>query len=223
MFATIESKTEYFLSEDHQITVDGFIPADEQKHPAVLALHGSGGGHLSTADPARMLAGMGFAVFVLHYFDRTKTVWADDRTIRIHFQTWMKTIADALTFISAQPRVDADRMALLGFSLGAYLGLSVATQDARVKAVVDFFGGLPPELTHHVRHLPPVLILHGEADARVPVGEAHRLQKVLEARQTPYEMKLYPGAGHGFDPPTMMDAVRRALNFLNRTLRNGDS
>jgi len=166
-----------------------------------------------------MLAGMGFAVYVLHYFDRTGTTWADDPTIRLHFATWMRTIGDALTFISTQPQVDAARIAILGFSLGAYLALAAATRDNRVKAVVDFFGGLPQELCNDLHHIPPVLILHGEADTTVPVSEAYHLQNLLEARGAPHEIKIYPGAGHQFDAATMMDAAHRALAFLNRTLR----
>jgi carboxymethylenebutenolidase len=170
-----------------------------------------------------MLAARGFAVFVLRYFERTGTAWADDRTIRQNFQTWMKTISDAITFASVQPGVDPTRVALLGFSLGAYLALSVATADPRVKAVVDCFGGLPEELTHDRKPLPPVLILHGEADPVVPVSEAYKLQHLFEDTGTPYETKLYRGAGHGFSGFDLLDAGQRTLAFLEKHLQSRES
>ena len=87
---------------------------------------------------------------------------------------------------------------MLGFSLGAYLALSAAAIDSRIQAVVEFFGGMPKEMKFFTRRLCPVLILHGEQDKTVPVQEAYHLQQILEKKQIPYEMKIYPGAGHGF-------------------------
>lgn len=198
------------------------MPQSPGTHPAIIALHGSGGIRDGWAEqPASLLAGRGFAVLVLHYFERTGTNWADDPTIRENFVTWMKTVTDAITFAAARKGVDGNRIALLGFSLGAYLALAVATQDSRVKAVVDFFGGMPKELTQDLKPLPPVLILHGEDDPVVPVSEAHQLQRLFEQNGTSYEMKVYPFAGHGFSGFDMLDAGQRTLGFLQRHLRNG--
>lgn len=166
-----------------------------------------------------MLASRGFAVFVLHYFERTGTVWADDVTILQNFETWMKTISDAVTYAAKQPGVDGSRIALLGFSLGAYLALSVAAVDPRVKAVIDYFGGLPEELTERVpASYPPVLVLHGEADQVVPVSEAHKLEKLFRQLGNQHEVKIYPNAGHGFSGFDLLDAGQRTLRFLNETL-----
>ena len=163
------------------------------------------------------MAGQGYSVFLLHFFDRTGTVRADYETTQRYFPDWMRTVGDAITFAAQNPSVDADRIGLLGFSLGSFLALAVASVDPRVKAVVDFFGGLPEEL-HGTPRMPPVLILHGEDDRVVPVSEAVKLQQLLERTGTPYEMKLYPGAGHVFNGMQFMDAGRRAIQFLNKHL-----
>jgi dienelactone hydrolase len=220
LFGTsVQQSSATFTSEGYPVGIQIFLPQTPGPHPAVIALHGSGGLRDGWAEqPASLLAGRGFAVFVLRYFERTGTVWADDRTIRQHFPVWMKTISDAITFAGQQAGVDVSRVALLGFSLGAYLALSVATVDARVKAVVDYFGGLPEELTHEVKPLPPVLILHGEADPVVPVTEAHKLQHLFENTGTPYQMKVYREAGHGFSGFDLLDAGQRTLGFLEKHL-----
>jgi carboxymethylenebutenolidase len=114
--------------------------------------------------------------------------------------------------------VDRERIALLGFSLGAYLSLANSTIDGRVKAVVEFFGGLPREMKLFMRRLCPTLILHGEADATVPVAEAYSLQQVLEQKGIPYEIKIYPGEGHGFESEVWRDAGQRTLHFLQKYL-----
>lgn len=168
---------------------------------------------------ASMLAVQGFAVYVLHYFDRTGTEYADKSTIMRNFPLWMKTLWDAISFVITQPQVDADRIALLGFSLGAYLSLANSAIDPRVKAVVEFFGGMPKEMNLFMRRLCPVLILHGEADATVPVEEAYKLQKLMEKKGIAYEIKIYPAVGHGFDDQTVWrDAALRSLQFLQKYL-----
>lgn len=216
--ADVRVSNAIFESSGQPITVQQFLPATPGKHPAVIALHGSGGIRESWADqPSRLMAGQGYSVFVAHYFNRTGTLRADQETTLKHFPDWMRTIGDVITFAAGSAAVDADRVGLLGFSLGAYLALAVASVDPRVKAVVDFFGGMPEELRGFQR-MPPVLILHGEEDRMVPVSEAIALQQLLERAGTPYEMKIYPGAGHGFNGLQLMDAGWRAVQFLNKYL-----
>jgi carboxymethylenebutenolidase len=217
--ASINSSTLTFQSGSKAIRLDAYLPDVESKPlPAVIALYGSGGGIEGMREPASMLAGEGFAVYVLHYFDRTGTVNADKATIFSNFPVWMKTLWDAMSFVEKQPHVDSSRIALLGFSLGAYLALSNAVIDGRVKAVVEFFGGLPKEMKLFMRRLCPVLILHGAEDTTVPVEEAYHLQSVLEKKAIPYEMQIYEGAGHGFDNEVWQDAGPRSLRFLQKYL-----
>ena len=209
-----------FESGGKAIRMDFYLPAvNGHKLPAVIGLHGSAGGHATMADPAGLLAEQGFAVYVLHYFDRTGTESADRQTIFRNFPAWMKTLWDAVSFVERRAEVDSERIALLGFSLGAYLSLSNASIDKRVRAVVEFFGGLPKEMKFFMRRLCPVLILHGDSDETVPVAEAYHLQEVLQRKNIDYEMKIYPGAGHGFSDEIWQDAKRRTLTFLQQHLQ----
>lgn len=219
MYSITQSQVSFESGGKH-IRLDCFLPdANGQRFPAVIGLHGSGGGHASMADPAILLAEHGFAVYVLHYFDRTGTTEIDGlQTIFRHFPVWMKTLWDAVSFVARQPHIDPDRIGLLGFSLGAYLALSASAIDSRIQAVVEFFGGMPKEMKFFARRLCPVLILHGEQDKTVPVEEAYHLQQLLEKKQIPYEMQIYPEVGHGFTGQTWRDAGLRTLAFLEKHL-----
>src|SRR5207245_1920407 len=104
-----------------------------------------------------------------------------------------------------------------------YLGLSVASLDPRVKAAVDFFGGLPDQFATAFSHLPPTLILHGDADTIVPVSEARKLEGVLRANAVAYEVRIYPGETHFFSPLAALDAAQRSVRFLKRHLAPGAS
>ena len=208
-----------FDSGGKTIRLDAYLPTGNgASFPAVVALYGAGGGVEGMGKPAALLAEQGFAVYVLHYFDRTDTEFADKATALRNFPVWMKTLWDAISFVEKQPGVDRERIALLGFSLGAYLSLANATIDGRVRVVVEFFGGLPREMKLFMRRLCPVLILHGDADGTIPVSEAYNLQKLLEEKKIAYEMKIYPGAGHGFEGDVRRDAGLRTLQFLQTHL-----
>ena len=210
-----------FQSGSKPIRLDVYLPQTDgaDRLPAVIALYGSGGGVDGMGGPASMLAAQGFAVFVPHYFDRTNMTEAKDKaTMVANFPAWGKTVWDSISHIEKDPCVDPKRIGLLGFSLGAYLALSVACVDSRVRAVVEFFGGLPKEMKFFMRRLCPTLILHGKADAVVPVQEAYDLQKLLEKKNTPYEIKIYPDVGHGFEDSVWRDAGLRSLQFLQKHL-----
>jgi dienelactone hydrolase len=208
-----------FESGGKSIRMDAYLPDNSSAPlPAVIALYGAGGNVSGMERYAGVLAAQGFAVYLLHYFDRTGTEFADKQIIFRNFPLWMKTLWDAISFVEKRPQVDAGRIALLGFSLGAYLSLATSAIDPRIKIVVEFFGGMPKEMKLFMRCLCPVLILHGEDDATVPVEEAYNLQKLLEKKNIPYEIKIYPKVGHGFEAETWKDAGQRSLQFLQKHL-----
>ena len=219
MTRTAHLQTTFAAFNGRQIPVDVFTPAADGQFPILCALHGSGG--LRSAGALRLgelLASRGFCVFVPHYFAATDTEWADLATIWREFPNWMRTISDSLDFAQKHPRADPSRIGLIGFSLGAYLSLALGSQQQRIKAIVDFFGGLSDYFIERLTQLAPVLILHGEADPVVPVSEAHKVAEALDQRGLPYEMKLYRNAGHGFQGLDMLDAAQRAYQFLKQHL-----
>ena len=220
--ASAEPRTETFVSGRTPITVEWFQPAAAAgtRSPAVLLLHGADG--MTRADTyrlgARALAAAGFHVVLLRYFERTGDRRANWSSLREDAPLWLETVRDAVGHVSARPEVDAERIAVVGFSLGASLALAAAGEDSRIKAVVDVFGPMPTGAEKATR-IPPVLILHGARDRIVPVGNAHRLEALLKARRVPHEVKIYPDQGHGFHGPAQFDAAGRILAFLERHLR----
>jgi len=226
----VQSQTS-FESGGKLIRLDCFLPEAQgpnspgQRLPAIIGLYGSGGDHEGMSGPAGQLAETGFAVYVLHYFDRTGLVEVEKSALLRHFPVWMKTLWDAVSFVAQQPQVDPARIGLLGFSLGAYLAVCGAAIDPRVKAVVEFFGGFPKEMKLFMRRLCPMLILHGENDPVIPVSEAYHLKEVLERKGIAYEIRIYPGVGHGFEGAVWDDARARSLAFLRKYVAssNGSS
>jgi len=207
-----------FLSGNKQVHIDHYSPGRPGLSPAIILVHGSGGPFHGIDPYAQQAAGFGVHVFALHYFDRTGHSWVYPGQIEPFFMEWLETVRDAVSFVATQPGVDTRRIGLLGFSLGAYLSLSLATQDSRIAAVADLFGGLPDHFIQDAGNLPPVLILHGEKDNTVPVKEAHALERILKQHRIPYEIKIYSGQGHIFHGLAQLDAMRRVVGFFRRHL-----
>jgi carboxymethylenebutenolidase len=220
-------RTTSYDSAGIPIPLETLLPAGQGPHPAVILLHGSVGP--TEAGPRfhlimQGLAALGYAALFPHYFDRTGDDdigpgASRDAAIARSFLHWQEAVADAVEAARGLPGVDPARVALVGFSLGSFLALGVAGGGAPVRCVIEYCGGLPENLRGRLEAMPPVLILHGEADTTVPVARAHELAEVLTAKGLPHEMHLYPGQGHIFSGPAEADSVRRAQDFLARHLR----
>src|SRR5262249_24796177 len=123
------------------------------------------------------------------------------------------------SFAQARRDVDPGRIGFLGVSLGGSLALSVASQDERIHAVADYYGPIPDLAVTLARRMPPVLLLHGSADPIVPVDDAYKTERLLKAKGYPFEMKIYPGEGHGFTGAAADDAAERTLQFFEQHLK----
>ena len=68
----------------------------------------------------------------------------------------------------------------------------------------------------------PTLILHGENDARVPIGQGYELYNALKRKGVEVQMVVYPRTPHGpREPKLLLDAMRRHVDwFSGRLLEN---
>lgn len=65
----------------------------------------------------------------------------------------------------------------------------------------------------------PILMLHGDDDAGVPMDQSLLFAERLEAANHPYELHIYPGEGHGFNEPHhIIDAASRITQFCRQHL-----
>ena len=214
---------ETFTAAGKPIRVETYLPPGPARHPAVILLHGADGleAHaLSYRSSAEQLAAHGYVALLIHYFDATGAHSASEEAIPRDFLKWMEVAGSAVSFARSKVSVEPDSVGLLGFSLGASLALSLASQDERIAAVAEFYGTLPELAAALARRMPPVLILHGAQDRIVPVEQARRLEQILRSKGVPFEIKLYPGQGHGFTGDAAADAAARTLTFFAEHLKS---
>jgi dipeptidyl aminopeptidase/acylaminoacyl peptidase len=218
----VEESSAVFLSDGRKVRAEVFQPAGVDKAPAILVLHGAGGmdyGNRYVRQIATAFAASGYATYLIHYFDRTGHSYAGDATIRANFAAWLETISDAVGFIASQPRVDAERLATFGYSLGGYLAVAHAARDPRIRAVVELAGGIDESFAKKVERMPPTMIVHGTEDRRVEPERARELERLLKKVGAEYQTELYQGEGHVLSPMTALDALSKGLTFLERHMR----
>jgi carboxymethylenebutenolidase len=210
------------LSGGRNVSVEVYGRPQPHRDPAILFLHGSDGprGHgYAHQRSAADLAGHGFTVFLVHYFDRTGTMWASSKAIGENYLAWLETVADAVALARSHPAADGAHVGIIGFSLGASLALTAASQDLRVAAVTEVSAAVPPAAVSFLQHMPPALILHGADDNIVPVENAYRLEALLKSSGVPCELHVYPDQEHSLTGAAVRDAIIRAASFFEKTFQ----
>jgi carboxymethylenebutenolidase len=215
------------LGEDPAVWGNVYRPEGRGPFPAVALLYGSNGAQPEHEEWSRDLAARGYVSVVVHYFGEADTAPpVAERPGR--WPAWQEGLRAALAGIARRPEVEPGRIALMGFSLGSFVAVSTAGSIPEVSAVVEFYGGIPATLEGQLAGLPPLLILHGEDDRRVPVSEAQRLHDLVDLQDGEVEMTLYPEARHAFNQPltnagvyraaAAADAWGRTTDFLDRRI-----
>jgi dipeptidyl aminopeptidase/acylaminoacyl peptidase len=214
-----------FTSGGVNVRVDAYISTAAGLRPSIVYLYGSDGMTLfplGYKSLGTLFASEGFNFYIVRYFDKTGTAIADPLTVYKRYSEWLQVVSDATRWVSSQPGVDPQRIGLMGLSLGAGLGIQDASRDLLVKALVEWSGGVPTwyhkTTNTYISRMPPTLILHGAKDGAV--SSAYSLEKLLQSLRTPYQIHVYPNAGHTFLGADYEDALNRTLQFFRTYLGN---
>ena len=174
--------------------------------PAVIGLHGCAGMHDATKQKlADELVARGFVVLLV---DSYATRGIDQACTSTAFATFVTRRPDpfgALVYLGRQSFVDPQRVAVVGFSAGAWLTLSVAERNAfepfvsagslRFRAAAAFY---PPCKQAMTRPVIPTLIFIGALDDWTPAADCSEQIARWGNEGPPVELVVYPGAHHGF-------------------------
>lgn len=213
--------------------------------PAVVVLHGCGGMHDATRQRlADHLVAWGYVALLV---DSYATRGIEHACASTAFATFAKRRQDtygALAFLAGQRFVDAERVAVVGFSSGGWLALFVTEPNSRelfelpdnlrFRAAVAFN---PPCEAASARPVMPALILIGALDDWTPAADCSSKVARWGNDGPPVELVIFPGTYHGFYYPNLQpgrkvfdhwleyngeaadDSDRRLRQFLDRHLK----
>jgi uncharacterized protein len=215
------------------------LPVGSARAPGVLLLHGFSSRKEQVADSiGRALVKRGVASLAidlpLHGARETGIEGLSLQNPLAVVQKWRLAVREAnsaISYLAEQPGIDARRLAIAGYSLGAYLAVIVAADNPLVRAVALAAGGDLPERTPFaalVRTIAdprravrahagrPQLMVNGRADRTIRAEQARAL---FEAADEPKELRWYDG-GH-WPPPAAVEWVAEWLAAMGEDLEPG--
>ena len=192
-----------------------YAPSKQGRYPAVIVLHGSNGLRSDEGDFAIRLSKQGYVAMTVDYFSGSNN------------------IAYGYDYLKTHPKVDPNRVGLVGFSRGGRVGLAFASHvaimssDQRISGIVNYYiggsyiGSWPESVEH-----PPVLFLHGDRDEHMHPREILHYCNIQKQRGAVCEAHIYKGVYHAFDRVyatwdgrASADAWKRAVAFLDKYVK----
>jgi len=132
-------KKETVFFEYNKKKIGGFlyIPSGEGRSPAVIFVHGHGGGthEVKNQVMCEALAQEGLVTFLFDFYDKPNglsEIPIEDMTVSLQ----LKILRKAVDFIASRKEVDQKRIGLTGHSLGGMTVLLYTPTDSRIKALV---------------------------------------------------------------------------------------
>jgi dienelactone hydrolase len=224
---------EQFLKGDTKgtpVTIAGEfrIARPSGKLPVVILMHGSGGVGSNVGMWVGDLNEMGISTFVIDGFTgRGLTATGTNQALlgRLNF---ILDIYRSLEILAKHPRVDATKIALMGFSRGGQAALYASLKRFHAmwnKSGADFAAYLPfyPDcMTTYVDDTDispsPIRIFGGTIDDYNPIAKCKAYGARLKTAARDVEITEYPNAPHAFDGPLLPDHPIVAKD--NQTVRN---
>ena len=123
---------------------------------------------------------------------------------RVQDSKAMEDVGAAIAHLKAQSNVKAGSLGVIGFCMGGRLTYLTAAHHANdIKAAVPYYGGgipmgNPSPLSRTGEIKCPMYLFFGAKDQLIPMDQVGQINTELTTKQVPFQMKIYPDAGHGF-------------------------
>lgn len=223
-----------FLTGDangKQVTVAGEfrIAQGAGKLPVVVLMHGSSGVGAGMEPWVRHLNAMGISTFVIDGFSgRGLTAVGPNQALlgRLNF---IVDIYRSLEILAKHPRVDPDRIVLMGFSRGGQATLYASLDrfqklwnksGAQFAAYIPFYPDCSTTYANDTDIAArPIRIYHGTPDDYNPVASCKAYLARLQEAKRDVVLTEYPDSQHGFDSG-LLGVSTTVVSTNSQTARN---
>ncbi len=186
--------------------------------PAIILLHGSGGISGYVTDWEQDLNALGVATFVIDCFKGRGIISTNNDQAQLGRLSMMVDAYRALDVLAKHPKIDPNRIAIMGFSRGGQAALY-----SSMKRFQQIYGPTHVQYAAYIIFYPdcgttyksddevtdrPIRIYHGAADDYNLASTCRAYFERLKAKGSDVQMIEYQGAMHVFDWPGFKKPVK---------------
>ena len=226
-------KTETVEFKSGNDTVSGFLalPDTPGPHAAVIVIHEWWGLNNWVKEQTEKLAALGYVALAVDLYRgkvATDAAQAHELSRGLPQDRGIKDLQAAITYLATRKDVKPDRIGSVGWCMGGGFSIQLAVHDSRLRACVINYGALPTDPNDLQQIGAAVLGNFGADDRGITAADVEAFKKAMTNAQRAFEVKIYPGAGHGFENPNNKDGYRpeaaadawtRTTNFFKTTLK----
>lgn len=206
MALTIQTREIQYTAPDGTTLVGYFAAPENANNVAgVLVAPEWWGRNSYTEQRARELAEQGYAALAIDMYGDKKSTTIASQANEWMTQTFQQpnTIVErataALETLKAQPEVDANKLAGIGFCYGGKVMLDLARSGAALQAVATFHAALAANAPAEKNKVQAeILVLHGELDSMVTLDDVAKFRAEMHNAQVEHQVMIFKDAKHGF-------------------------
>ena len=191
-----------------ETVLDGYVAYDaalKGKQPGVVIVHDWMGVGEYVKMRAEQLAKLGYVAFVADIYGRgvrpknTQEASQQAGKYRADRPLLRARAQAALDRLRQEARVDAGRIAAIGYCFGGGTVLELARSGADLAGVISFHGNLDTPNPDDAKQIKAkVLVLHGGDDPYVPAAQVEAFQSEMRKANVDWQFVAYGGAVHAF-------------------------
>jgi carboxymethylenebutenolidase len=211
--------------------VAGFLalPRDPRRHRAIIVIHEWWGLSEWVKEQTEKFAANGYIALAVDLYEGKVTI---DPSIarklkrRLRQEQTLGELKAAFDYLASRPEVDPKHIGSLGWSMGGGFAVQFAIHEPRLAACVVNYGPLPADIADIRKIDAPVLGIFGSLDRGTRPDKVRGFEASMKAAGKRVEIRIYDGAGHGFEnpanqtgyrPAAAADAWSHTLEFLRRS------
>jgi carboxymethylenebutenolidase len=194
--------------------MDAYVaqPKDGGAYPAVVVIQEAFGVNDHIKKVTERIAAEGYVAVapdiyhreserVIPYVEMPKAIAALQRVVD---SKAMEDVGAAIRHVKSKSNVKSGGIGVIGFCMGGRLTyLTAAHHASDVKCAVPYYGGgipmgNPSPLSRTKEIKCPMYLFFGGKDQLIPKEHVEQIRGELTANKVPFELEVYPDAGHGF-------------------------
>lgn len=213
-------------ANDASVVVSGMLSlpaAPSGKLPLMVIVHGSGGIGSRGAEYARVLNAIGIATLRIDSFGPRGVTTTVGNQRAVSTYSMVADALNALKLVASDPRVDPDRIGIMGFSKGGSTAFLAAFEPFRNAVIgpgpkfavhLPFYRGCLYDVDMPLTGA-PVRELIGGNDDYTGVADCVAYADKRRAEGYDYRAIVYPGAHHAFNLSRAPFHCSRCISFAN--------